>query len=115
MKKKIFVALLVAFFAWTVSGVGDVHAGSLEDMPSTGEFVMIGALAVMAVTTIIVLAVKSGDDAKDEAAAKVEDSGNAEETILVSGIEPVARPQVRIDPVLTLQKNGVGAGVAFSF
>ena len=103
MKTKILVSVLVTVFAWALCGVGDVHAEGLEDIPSTGEFVMIGVVVALVITVIIVVALNAGDDEE------------AEEEILVSRIEPAAKVQLRIDPVLTLQKNAVGAGLSLSF
>ena len=101
MKTKIL--MLVTVFAWVLCGAGDVHAEGfegLDDIPSTGEFVMIGVAVVLVITAIIVVALNAGDD---------------EEEILVSRIEPAAKVQLRFDPVLTLQKSAVGAGLSFSF
>ena len=110
MKTKILASVLVGVFAWVVCGVGDVQAaGSLEDMPSTGDFVMFGVAVVLVVTVIVMVAVHSGGGEKGA-------EGEAEgKEIIVSGIEPAATPQLRIDPVITLRKHAVGAGVAFSF
>ena len=100
---KILVSVLVMVFAWALYGVGDVYAEGLDDIPSTGDFVMIGVAVVLVITVIIVAALNAGDDEE------------AEEEILVSRIEPAAKVQLRIDPVLTLQKSAVGAGLSFSF
>ena len=100
VKTKILVSVLVMVFAWALYGVGDVYAEGLDDIPSTGDFVMIGVAVVLVITVIIVAALNAGDD---------------EEEILVSRIEPAAKVQLRFDPVLTLQKSAVGAGLSFSF
>ena len=97
---KILVSVLVMVFAWALYGVGDVYAEGLDDIPSTEDFVMIGVAVVLVITVIVVAALNAGDD---------------EEEILVSRIEPAAKVQLRFDPVLTLQKSAVGAGLSFSF
>ena len=65
---------------------------------------MMGVAAVAVIAIIVVLIVSSGDD---------EEAGETEE-VNVSGIEEPA-PPVRIDPVLTLGRDTLGAGLAFSF
>ena len=96
--------MLVMVFAWALCGAGDVHAEGFDDIPSTGEFVMIGVAVVLVITVIIVAALNAGDD---------EEAGEQEEFNL-SGIDEPA-PSVRIDPVLALGRDTVGAGMAFSF
>ena len=69
---------------------------------------MIGVAVVLVITVIIVAALNAGDDEEAE-------EGGGQEEIPVSRIEPAAKVQLRIDPVLTLQKSAVGAGLSFSF
>jgi len=96
------ILMLVMVFAWALCGAGDVHA-DLDDIPSTGEMVMIGVGVALVITFIIVAVLSIGDDEE------------AEEEINLSRIEPAAKVKLRIDPVLTLQKNAVGGGLSFSF
>jgi hypothetical protein len=113
MRTRILASVLAAIFAWTVCGVGDVHAEEfLEGMPSTGEMVAIGVGVALVIIVGIAIVLDSGDDGKAERADKAE---NAEGEICVSVIGPPAKVQFRVDPVLTLQKDGVGAGFVFSF
>ena len=105
MKTKIL--MLVMVFAWALCGAGDVHAEGfegLDDIPSTGEFVMMGAVAAIVIGFVVLAIVSSGND---------EEAGEQEEFNL-SGIDEPA-PSVRIDPVLALGRDTVGAGMAFSF
>ena len=71
---------------------------------STGEFVAMGVAAAAVIGIIVILIVSSGDD---------EDAGGAEE-VNVSGIEEPARPE-RVDPVLILGRDTLGAGLTLSF
>lgn len=110
MKTKIL--MLVMVLAWALCGTGDVYAEGFEglsDIPSTGEMVMIGVGVVFVITFIIVAALNLADDGEAKGAEE------AEEEIDISRIEPAAEVKLRIDPVLTLQKNAVGAGLSLSF
>lgn len=100
------ILMLVMVFAWALCGAGDVRAEGLDDIPSTGEFVLIGVGVVLVITLIVVAVLNAGGD---------EEAKEVEEESHVSRIEPAAKVKLRIDPVLTLQKNAVGGGLSFSF
>ena len=101
MKTKIL--MLVMVFAWALCGAGDVHA-DLDDIPSTGEFVAIGVAAAVVIGLIVVAIVSSGNGGE----------AGEQEDFTLSGIDE-PEPSVQVDPVLTLGRDTVGAGVAFSF
>lgn len=102
MKTKIL--MLVTVFAWVLCGAGDVHAEGLDDIPSTGEFVAIGVAAAVVIGLIVVAIVSSGNGGE----------AGEQEDFNLSGIDE-PEPSVQVDPVLTLGRDTVGAGVAFSF
>lgn len=106
MKRKILVSVLVTIFAWSICDVGDAYA-DLDDIPSDEEMVLLGVGVAAVVSLIIVVAINAGGDEKVEEKAR--------EDTPVPRTEPAGRAQLRIDPVLTLQKDAVGAGLSFSF
>ena len=112
MNKGPLAVLLILSFVWTLGGAGELFAAGpgtspnkdISDIPSTGEFVAMGVAAVAVIAIIVMLIVSSGDD---------EEARETEE-VTESRIEEPA-PSVRIDPVLTLGRDTLGAGLAFSF
>ena len=106
VKRKIFVWVLAAMFAWTICDVSDACA-YFEDMPSDEEVIAVGALVAMVLTAIVVISVKSWDDGKPGEEYKHD--------LSLSESDSASEASLHIDPVLTLEKDGVGAGLSFTF
>ena len=112
MNKGPLAVLLILSFVWTLGGAGELFAAGpgtspnkdLGDIGPSDQEVSMMVVAGLMIAILVVAIVTSGDD---------EEAGETEE-VTVSGIEEPA-PPMRIDPVLTLGRDSLGAGLAFSF
>ena len=109
MKRRVLVSLLATLLAWSLCGVGDVHAGSQDDSGDVKDFAYIMLGVAVVISVIIALEKFTADSANADGD---EEPGGE---ILVSVVEPADRAEFRVDPVLTIRKHAVGAGLAFSF
>lgn len=114
MNKRLFAVLLALSFVWTLGGAGELFAAGpgtspnkkdLSDMPSGGEVAAMALGAVFVITLLVLAITHSGDDGEAEEADDPAVGGG-------NGRPPSS---LRIDPVLTLDRDTLGAGVAFSF